>query len=190
MEECGYGYIWHYPLSYNTNAPQIINSIHQRLKDIYLQTFFKEIYNHNRGGLAKNKLRTYRLFKLAYNEEQYLNIDNIRHRTTVTKLRISCHKLHIETGRHNRTPLEQRTCRYCNLDKLEDEHHFVVECSLYNSERIELYRLITSMFPHFIHLSNADKFTFLMILDKPLILKHVCSYLCTITEKRGKVEYT
>ena len=118
----------------------------------------------------------------------YLNLDNIRHRTATTKLRISCHKLHIETGRYNRTPLEERICRHCNLNTIEDEEHLVLECSLYNEERAELYKLLQCMFPHFIHLSNTDKFIFLMTLDKPSIIKHVCTYIYIVSKKREEAK--
>ena len=45
------------------------------------------------------------------------------------------HRLHIESGRWNRaqpTPRENRLCSICNV--LEDEFHFLFECSLYKDE--------------------------------------------------------
>ena len=50
----------------------------------------------------------------------------------MTKLRVSSHRLEIEVGRWarpNRTPINERKCRYC--DKLEDEFHFLLECTQY-----------------------------------------------------------
>ena len=50
----------------------------------------------------------------------------------MSKLRISSHRLHIETGRwSNRrtTPLNERTCINCKV--IEDEFHFVLECKLF-----------------------------------------------------------
>jgi len=57
----------------------------------------------------------------------------------MTKLRVSSHRLSIESGRWskpNRTPLSERNCLFCNL--LEDEYRFDLECNLYNTLR-ELY---------------------------------------------------
>ena len=118
-------------ISLGTNLSPIINSISQRLKDIYTQTFITEIHNdHNRGtSSSSNKLRTYRLFKSSYTEEEYLSVNNIQHRVAATKLRISCHKLLIETGRHNRIPLQNRLCQYCNMNRIEDEQHFILDCT-------------------------------------------------------------
>ena len=46
-----------------------------------------------------------------------------------TKLGISSHNLHIETGRHKRpkkTPVEKRYCNYCTDRNIEDEANFVL----------------------------------------------------------------
>ena len=49
-----------------------------------------------------------------------------KYRYAMSKLRMSSHRLHIETGRwSNRrtTPLNERTCINCKV--IEDEFHFV-----------------------------------------------------------------
>ena len=54
----------------------------------------------------------------------------------MTKLRTSSHRLEIEVGRWarpNRIPIDERKCITSN--KLEDELHFLLECSLYNDLR-------------------------------------------------------
>ena len=66
-------------------------------------------------------------------------IANVRHRSTITKLRISCHKLRIESGRHNHSALEQRICQFCSLGKVEDEVHYTMDCPLYGSDRSILF---------------------------------------------------
>ena len=53
-------------------------------------------------------------------------------RTALSKLRLSSHRLEVETGRWarpNAIPFSERVCNVCN--KLEDEFHFVLECSIY-----------------------------------------------------------
>ena len=50
----------------------------------------------------------------------------------MTKLRTSSHRLEIKVGRWarpNRIPIDERKCITGN--KLEDEFHFLLECSLY-----------------------------------------------------------
>ena len=67
----------------------------------------------------KNKLRTFRKFKLTYDYENYLtNVRNINHRVAITKLRLSNHKLAIETGRYVKPfqPPDQRSVHYVKLE--------------------------------------------------------------------------
>ena len=50
-------------------------------------------------------------------------------RISLTKLHVSSHQLHIETGRYNKPaslPFEKRLCMHCG--KVEDEEHFLCEC--------------------------------------------------------------
>lgn len=58
------------------------------------------------------KLRTYATFKKQFMYEPYLNVikDPIV-RSCVTKLRISAHKLEIETGRYCNVTAENRLCK-------------------------------------------------------------------------------
>ena len=55
---------------------------------------------------------------------------------------MSSHTLAIlETGRHAKPKIatEERKCRYCNLDDVEDEKHFLLKCPLYNKECLSLF---------------------------------------------------
>ena len=75
------------------NTPTTMIYIQQRLLDIEQQTWISEIHDQ------KNKLRTFRTFKLTHDYENYLtNVRNINHRVAVTKLRLSNQKIAIETG--------------------------------------------------------------------------------------------
>ena len=86
------------------------------------------------------KLRTFRKFKLTHDYENYLtNVRNINHRVAITKLRLSNHKLAIETGRYVKpyqSP-DQRICPLCKTG-LEDEEHFLMNCIAYRDPSREL----------------------------------------------------
>ena len=56
-----------------------------------------DIYDSNKKG--GNKLRTYRLITNNIVFEPYLNFRNFEKRKYIAQLRISAHKLKIETGR-------------------------------------------------------------------------------------------
>ena len=75
-----------------------------------------------------------------YKCEDYLHqVTNTRHRIALTKLRLSNHKLAIETGRYARLfkkPAE-RTCPICKIE-MEDEYHFLNICPAYQEKRYSL----------------------------------------------------
>ena len=113
----------------------------QRLLDIEQQTWISEIHNDERKDPhQKNKLRTFRKFKLTHDYENYLtNVRNINHRVAITKPRLSNHKLAIETGRYVKPyqPQDQRICPLCKTG-LEDEEHFLMNCITYRDPRREI----------------------------------------------------
>ena len=82
--------------------------------------------------------------KNTHNFETYLDMDNIRHRKAITKIRTSSHRLRIETGRWNNMQREQRICENCALEKIDDENHFLFECRMHICERNELINFIIS----------------------------------------------
>ena len=52
--------------------------------------------------------------------------------------------LNIEAGRYIRKELNERLCLLCNQNSIEDEHHFLLLCPVYNAERDNLCKLIPS----------------------------------------------
>ena len=121
----------------------IVNMIRQRLEDIELQGWLSEINNDtSKDAYQSNKMRTYRLFKTIdnYKCEDYLHqVTNTQHRIALTKLRLSNHKLAIETRRYSRPfkkPAE-RICPICKIE-MEDEYHFLNIRPAYQEKRWSL----------------------------------------------------
>ena len=95
------------------------------------------------------KLEFYHTLKENFKRENYLQIRNIRHRSALTKMRISSHNLQIERGRYEINPItklskprNERICAHCNLilgaRVIEDEFHALIDCQLYNKQRLKL----------------------------------------------------
>ena len=75
--------------------PFVYKRVFERLTDHFHNTAFEEI------KLETSKLRTYAKVKTEIGIEKYLiSIKNTDIRSKVTKLRLSNHRLAIETGRH------------------------------------------------------------------------------------------
>ena len=58
-----------------------------------------------------------------------INFGDIKHRQAVIKLRISSHRLPVESGRYNIIPFDKRTCKLCNLNEVGNEQHYLMQCS-------------------------------------------------------------
>ena len=82
--------------------------------------------------------------KHTYNCETYLKIDNFENRRALTKLRTSNHRLAIETGRWTKTERENRLCKQCTQNEIEDENHFLFKCQKYSDERLLTFQFIKS----------------------------------------------
>ena len=69
----------------------------------------------------------------------------------------------IENGHHFKMPLENRTCKLCDLNEIEDEPHFMIKCSYYSDFRDKMLSDITDALSFNVdNLSEKDKFKFLM----------------------------
>ena len=112
-----------------TRQPILFKKVFQRLIDQHYQISFAEIKQPN------SKLRTYSILKTEKGFESYLiELKNLKQRIMMTKLRLSDHKLMIETGRHNNITKQLRFCPFC-INKVEDEIHFILECHCYKALR-------------------------------------------------------
>ena len=104
-----------------------------RSKDIFEQNIMYHIYSKSEKG--EGKLIFYGKLKDRYNKENYLNIQNFENRKILSNIRMSSHKLKIETGRYTNIERENRLCELCNMRKIETEEHFLLECPAYNHHR-------------------------------------------------------
>ena len=90
-----------------------------------------------------SKLSFYNTIKNKFARESYLDtVKGFSRRYSTSKLRISAHNLEIEQGRYTNTPRHERICKWCKLsigsEMVEDEHHFLHDCDLYNDLRLKL----------------------------------------------------
>ena len=108
----------------------------QRLLDNFSQEWSSRLAESSRANF-------YSLFS-SFEHQFYLDFVKVKKfRVAMTKLRSSSHRLEIEVGRWarpNRIPIDERKCLTCN--KLEDEFHFLLECSLYNDLIKSVYKKV------------------------------------------------
>ena len=113
------------------------------------------------------KADTYKQFKPNMKFETYLNHGNRKMRVSMTKLRISDHKLMIEVGRHYRPmpPRPERKCYMCS-EEVEDETHFLTNCRLYGTQT-RYWDTICNKVPQIVNHSNTDRLIFIMTQEDP-----------------------
>ena len=104
-----------------------------RIKDIFEQNIMYHF--HIKTKNKEGKLIFYGQLKGRYIKENYLNIKNVEYRKMLSNIRMSTHKLELETGRYKHIERENRLCKSCNMKKIETEEHFLLECTAYNHHR-------------------------------------------------------
>ena len=123
-------------------------------------------------------MRTHNTFKHNFEYEQYLNMTNEEHRKSLTRLRISAHRLAIERGRYTKpqTPAEKRLCKFCSGKSIEDEYHFLMSCNYYHETRASLIMNITRECKNFANLKESEQFIYMMSSGQE-IANHVAKYI-------------
>ena len=145
----------------------------KRLNDLYDRHWWSKL-------LDSPKAICYASIKNTVFLEKYLyTIDNSKHRTALSRFRLSNHDLLIEKGRHMRPRLERndRKCFVCN-DKIENESHFLTECPLYENERNSLYQACRENCVNFDLLNtNEQRFCFIMTNENPHVIKELGKFI-------------
>ena len=89
---------------------------------------------------TKTKLRTYLEVQEDSNRKALINANLSRaQRSLVAKLKLGILPLQIEIGRWKDVALENRYCRVCEEDVLENEYHFVMYCEGLTEPRTDMY---------------------------------------------------
>lgn len=139
-----------------------------REKDIFHQTEFHKMQQDTA------KLRTFSKIKTEIGIEKYLtNVHNITDRISLSKLRLSNHRLMIEVGRHKKIQRQNRICPFCPSN-IEDEIHFITTCPVYYTIRNALFAELPIDCP----ILNADKCSLFEYLMKDQnIIRHTAKFI-------------
>jgi len=124
-----YGYVWENP--YTVNSKTFVPLIKQRLVDNFTQEW-------NDSLMQNSVLTVYKHLKSTFGYEEYLNIvSSSYYRKSITRLRLSSHRLRIESGRYGRNRIDraERVCQVCGNGEVEDEFHFLLVCDKYSYMR-------------------------------------------------------
>ncbi len=123
-------------------------------------------------GTGRNKLRTYILIKNDFQTDEYLlNMYITRgQRSNLAKFRCGVAPLCLETGWYEGLSEEERICPVFNTNTFESQYHAIMSCQLYYGFREVHLTCAMSCNDDFYHMSNNDKYVFMMS-DNNLIAK-------------------
>ena len=147
------------------NISKFLCMLKTRVKDIFIQDWHARLEDSSRARCYIN------IAKFEF--QQYLKILKIqKYRKSLCKLRVSSHRLEIESGRWtkpNKTPLNERLCMICSV--LEDEFHFTLECPLYKDIRKKYIKRYYWQRP------NMVKFIELFLSENCQIIKNLSMFI-------------
>ena len=174
------------------------DDVHKHLKNKAIDEWKLDLQRvEAKSGTGFNKLRTYALFKNEWDREQYLSIVDNYKCTLLTRFRIGICPLRIETGRYEggnkRIPVIQRVCLCCNSNQIENEVHFMIECTCYSIIRSAFFNRIMSEMTlvgqNYIHTKNLhakELFVYIMKSTNKTIILALADFIYEASEIRSK----
>ena len=162
------------------------SSIKEQLQKKFSQDWFKA---QNDISDSSRQKYTNKEIKKDYRLEEYLKIvRNPAHRISMTKLRLGVHTLRIQTGKYENKgasiPVEERLCLVCKRNCIEDEKHFLIDCTEYKSLRQQLYFHISENDATFINLTDHDRTLYSLTLDNDKTSHIIAKYAHLMFQKR------
>ena len=155
---------------------------------MFKRNLFKEYQEHWSKNLKKvkfdssvgYKLNLYSQLKNEVRFESYLDlIKNVKTRVAVTKMRISCHLLPIESGRYKKIPRVERLCPLCNRSEIGDEFHYLLKCTHSSLSHIRgiFLESLYSINSNFTNMSCKALFLYIMSMCDENIINLSASYI-------------
>ncbi|MEW8545044.1 MAG: reverse transcriptase family protein [Candidatus Thiodiazotropha sp.] len=168
LNELGFSYLWD---SQSVSKLQLEKVI-QMVYDQYYQSWYSDLN-------LSNKLDTIKSLNKIFCFEKYIScISNDRHRIALSRFRCSAHKLMIEEGRYRNIERNNRLCKCCNMNFIEDEFHFLLICPAFRDIRMSILPKYYCRWP------SKQKFIKLLGASQTGILKKIGKYIYLANEKR------
>ena len=93
------------------------------------------------------------------------------------------HALLIEVGRHRGLQVEQRLCKMCHLNLVEDEFHFLMICPAYDNLRAVLLSAANVML-----LDPKIQFSTIMRSENTIVIRRLAQFIMDANKLRDSLE--
>ena len=150
---------------------------------------YKDSWSSKINAQSNQKI-TGKTIKSSYEMEQYLNIvKNQAHRKSITKMRLGTHDLRIQTGKYENNkapiPVDQRICRHCQLNEIENEEHFIGHCETFKHIRHSFFSKISDQDPNFQNLNLSSKIKYILKANNTQTANLIGKFLYTLIKERS-----
>ena len=155
------------------NKEKLIMTAISSFKKKYIEWWKKAMKSKNQNEPDGGKLYLYRRIKTTFQMEPYLDqCKKHVYRQALTALRISSHRLEIETERYVKVGeyirREERLCKICEREGIKnvgDEEHAMLVCPAFQIPRQKTMTKLESLYPNFSKLSNINKLLFMLTCE-------------------------
>ena len=179
LQSAGLPLIGEIPEIQATDTTTILKLIKYNLENIFKTTWLHSINDSEKHPM----LRTYKLFKTEFKREPYIDqIDDRQIQKSISKFRLSSHCLRIHTGRFENIEAKDRICKACNIHEIDNEEHFLLNCTFHTDRRNTLLSDIRNHIP--LHMHNTQIFSNILNSDNPKIIHSLGNFLYTGFKKR------
>ena len=163
--------------------------IKKTLRDQHLQNWLE---TQHRSPTNSREKFTHREIKNNYQFENYLTlITKPVHKISLTRLRLGCHALRIQTGKYENRgaliPVEERTCLVCKEDCIEHKQHFLIYSRGDTTLRRKLHSHISNVDTHYNILNDNEKIRYLLRAENTITSKIIGNYIHLIFKKRKEI---
>ncbi len=111
---------------------------------------------------------------------------NLNHTLALFRFRISLYNLRIETDPYTRPKIRvnQRLCIYCTSQAVETELHFLLECNLFNKDRMDFLETVNIYLPvNNNYATNKHEFVAIMFCDEKFVTNALGKFIYTCLNK-------
>ena len=156
-----------------------LDVVESRLKFLNRQQLWQEAH-------TKDKLRTFIKVHDISNSKAIVSLNLSRlQRSMMIKLKCGVLPLALEIGRFSNTDVEDRVCRVCNGNVIEDEVHMTSVCSALENERTMFKEEAKAI----VNLDNFKGMEYLHRILQPDLLKLTAKHIVTMMERRRDILY-
>ena len=122
----------------------------------FIHSYFVNNWKNKLLSEDISRLIVYKAINDDFTLPRYLGLP-YQSRKVISRTRCSNHPLAIEKGRHTnpKTPRQERFCKLCDDQVVEDEDHFLLKCTTYTHLR-DHYQINHDNVPDFLNMENQS----------------------------------